>query len=290
MLDLRLWSDNTLLLERQFPSSSAFPSLEHLQLSVHLNSGDGPTPHQRVLLPLSRLPRLRCLTTPSRLSVDGLLFLCTLPLIKLGLAGCSLDTAVGSISPVTVAGTWQDAEFPRDAASVYALSYTAVCNWALAGYADSVDASAGSLDGVVSQYALQRLHCGWNVGVQCRESLARIPSLRELLSRGTFRTLVRPNLSPLFTSLLQPLLPHLHTSHFDCFEPFWLSEQAMAVLVHSSAAFLTAYSAQLQVLTLDVSSTAITGRLLESVLQCSQQRSLNICCIVRRDHWWGVPG
>ena len=51
----------------------------------------------------------------------------------------------------------------------------------------------------------------------------------------------------------------------------------MAVLVHSSAAFLTAYSAQLQVLTLSVYSVGATGRLMASVLQCSQLRSLTVC-------------
>ena len=50
----------------------------------------------------------------------------------------------------------------------------------------------------------------------------------------------------------------------------------MAVLVDSSAAFLTAYFAQLWALHLAVCRPSSARRLLESVLQCSQLNDLSI--------------
>ena len=50
--------------------------------------------------------------------------------------------------------------------------------------------------------------------VQCMQALARILSLREL-SPSLSSSIDRPDLLSQFSSQLQPLLPHLHTFHFD---------------------------------------------------------------------------
>ena len=146
----------------------------------------------------------------------------------------------------------------------------------MAGYADSVAGAAQSA--ATGQPTLQRLVGGWNSGVESMEVLARIPSLRELLDGSSSDTSEAPDLSPQFSSQLQPLLPHLHTFDVPFIETSRVSEQAVAVLVDSSAAFLTAYSAQLQVLKLLIYSTISTGRLLESVLQCARLRSFIVGC------------
>ena len=76
-----------------------------------------------------------------------------LPLSRLSLHGCIIDTAVGSAPPVPVASTWQEVEFPSQ--SRLAGLCATVCAEALAGYADSVAAAAQSA--ATGQPTLQRL-------------------------------------------------------------------------------------------------------------------------------------
>ena len=83
VLQLAMWNDDVQLLQRLFPSSAAFPSLTFLNFDVDSNAGTNSPLDRRALLPLGRLPRLRCLKPAKCLSVDGFLF-----------------------------STWQDVEFP----------------------------------------------------------------------------------------------------------------------------------------------------------------------------------
>ena len=83
----------------------------------------------------------------------------------------------------------------------------------------------------------------------------------------------KPNLSPLFTSQLQPLLPQLRIFHTPLMQLPRLSKQATAVLLDSTAAFLIAYATQLQVLTIGCAA-ASAGSVVERVRQCSQPTDL----------------
>ena len=64
-----------------------------------------------------------------------------------------------------------------------------------------------------------------------------------------------------------------------------MSAQALDEVIDSSAAFLTAYSSQLQVLTLVIYWRRSAGRLLEGVLQCSQLRSSTVRCTELETNW-----
>ena len=263
------------LIERLFPSSVAFRSLEHLYLDVRPLFCPEETALQReALLPLSRLPRLRCLEGALRLSLDGLFFLCSLPLTRLNLFRYCVEVTDGPKLPLTVTSTWETVALPGTFVPRRATG-DAICAEVLMGYAGSIAAAAAA--GMTGQPTLQRLIGCWDTGSCSMRAIARIPSLTELLlNNGMWPDGdAEPDLSLLFTSDLQPLLPQLHTLHLPQIG-YRRSQQALAAIATSSAAFLTAYSAQLQVLALMVYSPDSTGRLMESVLQCSQLRSLTI--------------
>jgi hypothetical protein len=116
--------------------------------------------------------------------------------------------------------------------------------------------------------------------VESMRVLSRIPSLEELLDCGD-RPIEEggtPDLSPLFTSELRPLLPRLHTFHFPSwFEAHLLPEHSIPRFVDSSASFLTAYSAQLQELHLVSPTLRSTSGLLECALLCSNLTVLHVC-------------
>ena len=117
-------------------------------------------------------------------------------------------------------------------------------------------------------------------------AIARMPSLMQLRRIEGCED-PEPDLSPLYTAGLQPLLPQLHSFEFLYVRDIYrLSEQATAVLIDVSIAFLTAYSAQLQVLELLVYTSDSAGGLISCVLQCSQLRKLTLddsFCRLRRD-------
>ena len=265
------------LIERLFPSSVAFRSLEHLYLDVRPLFCPEETALQReALLPLSRLPRLRCLEGALRLSLDGLFFLCSLPLTRLNLFRYCVEVTDGPKLPLTVTSTWETVALPGTFVPRRATG-DAICAEVLMGYAGSIAAAAAA--GMTGQSTLQRLIGCWDTGSCSMRAIARIPSLTELLPypwASRYEDAV-PDLSLLFTSDLQPLLPRLHTLRLPYMSHFNLSNETMAALATSSAAFLTAYSAQLQVLALRVYSVDSATMLMESVLRCAQLRSLTIC-------------
>jgi hypothetical protein len=291
LLELEIHSGVATDFERLIPSSAAFPSLEelHVNMSGHWEEDskrDELFFTREQLLPLSRLPLLRRLHLSHLLTFDGFFFLCTLPVTKLDLTRSYLDDRTGPRVPLTAAvtTTWEEVVFPDSIGEFHPSRglFATVRIEALAGYAESCTriASAASTNSDSDrQTRLQRLALGWNLSQRCMRVIARIPSLMEL-TRGMESECEADtvlDLSPLFTSDLlqpQPLLPRLQTCHFPRVEQ--LSERARAALVDSCADFLTAYSQQLRELDFSVYSRESTGRLLESLLQCAQLRTLGI--------------
>ena len=226
------------------------------------------------LHPLSRLPRLGCLQLSLRLSVDGFCFLCSLPLTRLCLSDCCVDALR---QPRNAGDGERHVEGGADAHCTrppLAGSSALHLRRSAHGYADSIAAATGC--GTASQPQLQRLIGDWS-GRGSISATARIPSLTELLlARG--RHLVRtrricPHCSPRTCS-------RCSHSCTRCVSLTWASiachRRHRLRLPARPLPFLTAYSAQLQVLTLMVYSPDSTARLMESALQCSQLRSLTI--------------
>ena len=288
VLELWYWcsEDATLLFQRLIPSSAAFPALEHLEVDLQASHSQRDVwLDEQALLPLSRLPRLRSLRLIAGLTMDGFSLLCSLPLAQLGVLGrYGIDRAPRRLLPVYVAATWEVAELYYCRLSHSSSDSLAVrADVLLQPMIACVDhiAAAGN-SAVACHPRLQRLLGGWDVGVSSMTAIARMPSLMELLHPNRDADDPWWDLSPLFTSDLQPLLLQLHTVEFPDADLQRLSGEALAVFLCSSAAFLTAYSSQLQVLTLVLYSSAIAGRFMESVLQCSQLRCLSLAYTMAR--------
>ena len=93
------------------------------------------------LVPLIRLPRLRCLKLSTLLTVDGFSFLCTLPPTELLLCSCYVVAATPTRSqrrPVAATSTCKAAVFPERFVSNPSVAYPSFCVVdVLASYADS---------------------------------------------------------------------------------------------------------------------------------------------------------
>lgn len=274
------WVGDAALLERLLPSPSAFPLLEELGLQFSLGYGREPSVADRTaLLPLSRPPRLRRLRQSCHLTADAFSFLSSLPLAVLDLSGCLMEFPAQPTSPTpprttAVATTWEELALPNSFRRP-AGAFVDACYNALAGYADSVAAAAHS--DAASLPRLRWLSGGWDASARCLQTVARIPSLTDLVA--SMGLSAAPDLSPLFTACLQPRLPSLRKFEFPLTSfPDVLSVEATAVLVDSSIAFLTAYASQLQELDLFIYARGSATTALERVLHCSQLRHLVVHC------------
>ena len=230
VLELTTWGEVTTFFERLVPSSAAFPSLEHLAAGREATSEEELTPalDHATLLPLSRLPRLRLLSLMLlSLTLDGFFFICSLPLTRLDLSTCTLITTATAVAsaPVTVASTWQQLLLPLRAVQSNLVAYAAACVAALAGYADSIAASAHSA--TARQSMLQRLVGGWDVDVRCMQVIARIPSLMDLAATFLFPRCVLTSVA-LLCILIVDLLVSV-SQQFDSVRYPWEASRLLTI-------------------------------------------------------------
>jgi hypothetical protein len=196
-------------------SAASFPSLEALELTSTMYPRAIPV-SEKVLTALTRLPRLRSLSVQFPVTVDAFLFLCSLPLATLK-AHCDIDFdgEPKVRGPLVVAGTWEALELvPKTIKAEESAQTVALCEEVLTAFMEAFAAPSGAR--VTRQPTLHTLTGGWRLTAACLAQLLRMLSL--VLSDapwvGLLQLIDQPDLSPLYTADLQPLLPLLHTFYF----------------------------------------------------------------------------
>ena len=231
------------VMDRLIPSPTAFPSLEVLDLDWQAWASTAD------VIPLARLPSLRCLRIRGYVYYDAFLQLCALPVHTLHLHTCSLGGSIaqaGTLVPDRQAVQWRRVSLPTTNSRFARHETRLLFMSALSTLLDSCALAADTKDGSACPPQLQLLMGGWDMCRDFSTLLARIPSLEELVAGDTCdvrtaqETVPPPDLSPLFTSALQPLLPRLRTFHFP--DAGFSTQEEKAAAVQTSEAFLTAYT------------------------------------------------